>query len=378
MSHVGGGWPTVKLGDICEFRYGKALPADARSGGDVGVYGSNGVVGRHDRALSDGPTIVIGRKGSYGEINYSVGRCWPIDTAYYIDSSTTKQNVRWLSFRLAVLGLNAMNKSAAVPGLNREDAYRLELKLPPLPEQRRIAAILDQADALRAKRREALTQLDSLTQSIFIEMFGDPATNSLGWKLFGIGDLADVQGGLQVTTARRDLPLEVPYLRVANVYRRYLQLDEIKTIRATPAEVSRTTLKEGDLLVVEGHGNPKEIGRSALWDGSIPQCVHQNHLIRVRFDAGKVVPVYACEYLNSSGGRRHLVKAGKSTSGLNTISVSDVRVAPVALPPLALQQTFATRIQAVESLKTTHSAALAELDALFASLQHRAFAGQLS
>ena len=287
-----------------------------------------------------------------------------------------KYLIRSPSFRNRLA--NFINKAVNQASVSIGNLRTIPVSVPSLPEQRHIAAILDQADALRAKRREALAQLDSLTQSIFIEMFGDPATNSLGWKLFGIGDLADVQGGLQVTTARRDLPLEVPYLRVANVYRRYLQLDEIKTIRATPAEVSRTTLKEGDLLVVEGHGNPKEIGRSALWDGSIPQCVHQNHLIRVRFDAGKVVPVYACEYLNSSGGRRHLVKAGKSTSGLNTISVSDVRVAPVALPPLALQQTFATRIQAVESLKTTHSAALAELDALFASLQHRAFAGQLS
>ncbi|MBK6865072.1 MAG: hypothetical protein IPG91_16880 [Ideonella sp.] len=155
-------------------------------------------------------------------------------------------------------------------------------------------------------------------------------------------------------------------------------MDEIKTIRATPAEVSRTILRENDLLVVEGHGNPDEIGRSALWNGSIAPCVHQNHLIRARFDTSKVVPVYACEYLNSRGGRRHLLRAGKSTSGLNTISVSEVRGAPVALPPLSLQQTFATRIQAIESLKATHRAALAQLDALFASLQHRAFAGQLS
>ncbi len=272
----------------------------------------------------------------------------------------------------------AGGSSGSMTNITQGDIRSAPLPLPPLPEQRRIAAILDQADALRAKRREALAQLDSLTQSIFIEMFGDPVANPLGWTLVEVGDLAAVQGGLQVTSARRDLPVEVPYLRVANVYRGRLQLDEIKTIRATSAEVSRTTLLENDLLLVEGHGNPNEIGRSALWDGSIAQCVHQNHLIRARFDVSRVAPVFACEYLNSRGGRQHLLRAGKSTSGLNTISVSDVRATPVALPPLVLQETFATRIQAVEALKTTHRAALAESDALFASLQHRAFAGQLS
>lgn len=268
--------------------------------------------------------------------------------------------------------------SGSMTNITQDNIRTTPIHLPALPEQRRIAAILDQADALRAKRREALAQLDSLTQSIFIEMFGDPATNPMGWPMADTGDVAEVQGGLQVTSARKALPVEVPYLRVANVFRGYLQLDEIKTIRATPAEISRTSLRDNDLLLVEGHGNPNEIGRAALWNGSIAQCVHQNHLIRARFEESKVVPVYACEFLNSPGGRQHLLRAGKTTSGLNTISVSNVREAPVALPPLDLQQTFATRVQAVESHKAIHRAALAESDALFACLQHRAFAGQLS
>ncbi|MFZ2404306.1 MAG: restriction endonuclease subunit S, partial [Methylobacter sp.] len=169
------GWKKISLGDICTFKYGKALPEKLRNGGEVPVFGSNGIVGYHDSALSIGPTIIIGRKGSYGEINFSDCPCWAIDTAYFVDETSTEQDVRWLAYRLSGLGLNQLNKAAAVPGLNREDAYRQQLLLPSFPEQRRIAAILDQADALRAKRREALAQLDSLTQSIFIELFGDPA-----------------------------------------------------------------------------------------------------------------------------------------------------------------------------------------------------------
>jgi type I restriction enzyme, S subunit len=252
-----------------------------------------------------------------------------------------------------------------------------KITLPPLPEQRRIAEVLDRAEALRAKRRAALAQLDTLTQSIFLDLFGDPVTNPKGWPISTIGEVAEVQGGLQVTSVRKSCPREVPYLRVANVYRGYLDLSEIKTIRATDAEIARTTLEKNDLLVVEGHGNPAEIGRGALWDGSIAGCVHQNHIIRARFRAGKIVPLYVCEYFNSPGGRRHLLRAGKTTSGLNTISVSDVRGTPVALPPLGLQSQFASNFAAVDKLKSAHRASLAKLDALFASLQHRAFRGAL-
>lgn len=261
--------------------------------------------------------------------------------------------------------------------VSRDSLLALEIPLPSLPEQHRIAAILDQAETLRTQRRTALALLDSLTQSLFLDMFGDPVANPKGWNMSTIGDLAEVQGGLQVTSARKNLPVEVPYLRVANVYRGALELSEIKAIRATPAEIQRTTLVKNDLLVVEGHGNPNEIGRAALWHGDIKQCVHQNHLIRARFDCNKVEPVFVSEYVNSPGGRQHLLRAGKSTSGLNTISVSNVRETPIALPPLPLQQTFATRIQSIEALKATHRRALAALDELFASLQQQAFTGAL-
>jgi type I restriction enzyme S subunit len=192
-----------------------------------------------------------------------------------------------------------------------------------------------------------------------------------------VDEIAEVQGGLQVTSKRDALPGRAPYLRVANVYRGWLDLSVIKEIGLTPAERQRTTLQRGDLLIVEGHGNPEEIGRCGLWAGEVANCVHQNHLIRVRPDVGRVNPVYAMHFLNSLNGRRFLLRAANTTSGLNTISTSTVKACPITVPPLELQQTFATRVAAVERLKELHREHLAKLDALFASLQHRAFKGEL-
>ena len=253
----------------------------------------------------------------------------------------------------------------------------LQIPLPPLAEQKRIAGILDAADALRAKRREALAQLDTLLQSTFLDMFGNPVTNPMGWDVTTVDRIGSVKGGLQVTSKRRSLPIERPYLRVANVFRGFLELDEIKTIRLTDTEELRTSLEYEDILIVEGHGNKEEIGRCALWDGSIAQCVHQNHLIRLRCDRSKASPLYVENYINSPGGRKSLTGTSRTTSGLNTISVSKVRGSEIQVPPLDLQHRFAAIVESIEQQKSRQQTHLAELDTLFASLQSRAFRGDL-
>jgi type I restriction enzyme S subunit len=300
---------------------------------------------------------------------------------YPLRPSTGKMSREFLAHLLRSKGFlgyaEKHSNRTNIPKLNRESLLAYETVVPPLAEQRRIAAILDQAEALRAKRCHTLAKLDTLTQSLFFDLFGDPATNPKGWPTTRLGEIGNAQGGLQLSASRSHLPREVPYLRVANVYRDALDLREIKTFRATDAEVDRTLLVVDDLLIVEGHGNPDEIGRCALWDGSLTECSHQNHLIRVRLDRGQVHPVFVTRYLNSAGGRRDLLRAGKTTSGLNTISVSNVRDARLFVPPLPLQREFAAQVSAVERLKASQRASLTKLDALFASLQHRAFRGEL-
>lgn len=266
-------------------------------------------------------------------------------------------------------------KGATRQRVNLASFKSLVVPLPALDDQQRIAGILDQADALRGKRREVLAQLDRLTQSIFIDMFGE--ANARRWPVLQLGDVADVQGGLQLSGSRSSLPVKVPYLRVANIFRDRLDLSEIKFFQATRAEIERTKLCSDDVLIVEGHGNPKEIGRCALWDGSIDPCSHQNHLIRVRVDRTQADPVFVSRFLNSINGRRNLINASNTTTGLNTISVSKVRECPLPLPPLQLQRDFSARVAAVIAMQRLQADALRVQNELFACLQHRAFRGEL-
>ena len=376
MSAVTAKWPLTRLGDICEFKYGKSLPETARAGGDISVFGSNGVVGAHNSALTEGPTIVIGRKGSHGEVNFSPASCWPIDTTYYVDRSATKADIRWLFHRLCGAGLNQMNRAAAVPGLNREDAYRVEILLPPLEEQRRIAAILDQAETLRTQRRTALALLDSLTQSLFLDMFGDPAINQKGWEVKTIEELCEVKGGKRLPKGAEYSPTPTPhrYIRVTNLSNG--QVDQSQLLYLTPEiqkSIGRYIVNTGDVIIsIAG-----SIGLVAPVPASLDGAnLTENAAKLVQRRDGNYLPDFLAFMLGTKAIQDQIQShVGQVTIG--KLALFRIEKLTIPLPPLPLQQTFATRIASIEALKATHRRALAALDALFASLQQRAFTGAL-
>jgi type I restriction enzyme, S subunit len=163
---------------------------------------------------------------------------------------------------------------------------QLEIPLPPLGEQKRIAAILDQADELRRLRQRAIDRLNELGWAIFYSMFGDPATNSMGWDdKRRLGEVSDIVSGVTKGRKLNGKPTrEVPYLAVVNVQDRELRLDPLKTIKATEDEINRYFLQKDDLLLTEG-GDPDKLGRGTLWNNEIAECIHQNHIFRVRLSS---------------------------------------------------------------------------------------------
>ncbi|PRE03194.1 restriction endonuclease subunit S [Burkholderia multivorans] len=169
MSTLPQGWSRATLGNLVQFTYGKALPSHARSGTGFPVFGSNGVVGFHETPLTKGPTIIVGRKGSVGEVHFSTDPCSPIDTTYYIDQFYGMPERYWFHL-LKMLNLGNLNKSTAIPGLNRDDAYRLEISVPPLLEQSRIAerldAVLARVDSARTKLERVPLLLKRFRQAV--------------------------------------------------------------------------------------------------------------------------------------------------------------------------------------------------------------------
>lgn len=157
------------------------------------------------------------------------------------------------------------------------------------------------------------------------------------WVSCCLGAVANVGGGLTKNAGKTDVPVRMPYLRVANVYSDELRLGQVEFINLSRAEAERYRLHRGDLLVVEGNGSIDQVGRVAMWGGQVDPCLHQNHLIRVRLGAG-LSPRFALHWLLSPGGRRGVVQAASSTTGLHTLSISKVQGFLVPIPPLREQE----------------------------------------
>lgn len=165
-----------------------------------------------------------------------------------------------------------------------------------------------------------------------------------GWCWTTLEEIASIQGGIQKQPKRAPKDNSFPFLRVANVMRGKLDLAEVHRIELFGAELNRLRLEAGDLLIVEGNGSPTEIGRLAIWDGSIQDCVHQNHIIRARL-RDDVLPEYVAAYWNSTDGARALLDLASSTSGLYTLSVSKVSEFAIPLAPPAEQRRIVAEIE---------------------------------
>ena len=155
-------WSALPIKRVCRLRYGESLAGDDRANGEVVVFGSNGPVGTHDSANAGAPCLIVGRKGSFGKVNYSADAVFAIDTTFVIDARYTQADLRWMYYTLQCARLDTISKDSAIPGLDREDAYARVIAMGPIHEQRAIAAFLDREtakiDGLVA-RKERLIEL---------------------------------------------------------------------------------------------------------------------------------------------------------------------------------------------------------------------------
>ena len=268
-------------------------------------------------------------------------------------------------------------RGAAQPGVNATVLKSIEVPLPPLAEQRRIADILDKADALRAQRRAALAELDGLTQSIFLDLFGDPAGNPLGFPMHRLGDLAskfsDGPFGSNLKSSHYT-ESGIRVIRLQNIGVGEMRNDDQAFISEKHfASLKKHECLSGDVLVGT-LGDPNL--RACIQPASLPLALNKADCVQIRPDDRIANATYICALLNQPGTERMAQDKIVGQTRLR-ISMGRLRELAVPLPPLKLQADFARRITAIETLKSRHRTALAELDTLFASLPHRAFRGEL-
>jgi type I restriction enzyme, S subunit len=253
----------------------------------------------------------------------------------------------------------------------------IKVPLPPLEEQKRIAAILDKADRVRRKRQEAIRLTEELGRSIFLDMFGDPVTNPKGWKVEKLEDFAMIQSGIaKGKKIKSDSSVSIPYMRVANVQDGYIDLAEIKELTVSLEDSKKYSLSKGDLLLTEG-GDPDKLGRGSVWYGEVDPCIHQNHIFCVRPNLDISKPEFLSKLIGSERGKKYFLRAAKQTTGIATINKTQLRAFPALIPPIELQEAYVSKLKSIQNASIRFSQSYQESDNLFNSLLQRAFRGEL-
>ncbi len=196
----------MRLGDVLKLEYGVSLPERSRVDGNIPVVGSAGVVGFHSQSTTDGPGIVVGRKGSIGSITWTENDFVPTDTTYFVVPINGKIDLRWAYYLLTREDLSRLNRATGIPGLNRDDVYTLTRLLPPLPEQRAIAAVLDAIDEAIEGTEAVISATEQLRDSLRHQLLtrGVPGwhtewkdvpglgTIPAGWEVVRLGEVAEL------------------------------------------------------------------------------------------------------------------------------------------------------------------------------------------
>ncbi|MCC6630385.1 MAG: restriction endonuclease subunit S [Chloroflexi bacterium] len=378
----------VRLGEVVKTRPGNSKLIKGKLPSEIGpglfpAFSASGQDVFTSFYEHTGDAVVISAVGARcGKCFLASGRWSAIANTHVLLPDQSKIDVRYLWYRVNDERFWTRGGSAQ-PFVRVKDSLHREIVLPDLKKQCEIVAELEKqfsrldeavANLKRVKanlRRQRATILRAAVEGTLLD-----DERRAEWVDATIGDVGQVISGLTKNPKREGLPRKLPYLRVANVYANELRLDQIEYIGVADQELDKLLLRQGDLLVVEGNGSPDQIGRAALWDGSIENCVHQNHLIKVRF-GDRLTPQWALTWLLSPCGRHEIEQVSSSTSGLHTLSTGKVGRLPISVPPVSEQQRIVAevdrRLSIVREVEAEVDANLKRAQALRQAVLAKAF-----
>jgi type I restriction enzyme, S subunit len=271
------GWEIKRLGDVIKLEYGKPLPDSKRKpGGKYPVYGANGEKDRTDEYYHDKKSVIVGRKGSAGEINLTENKFWPLDVTYFVTFDKTEYDLYFLYHLLTLLELPKLAKGVK-PGINRNEVYDINVPIPLLPEQRRIVAILDEAfaaiDKAMANAEKNLQNANELFESYLQSVFENKGES---WEEKALGEIADVEYGYTDKSTEQG---DYRYIRITDIDKNgELILDEKKYIKYSK-EAEGFLIEENDLLMARTGATFAKV----LFYKDYEPSVFASYLIRIKF-----------------------------------------------------------------------------------------------
>lgn len=286
----------------------------------------------------------------------------------------------FFALKNALAELSSKTHGSTMKHVVRGDFESTQVNVPPIAEQRRLVDLLSRAEGIVRLRREAEKKAAELIPALFLDMFGDPATNPKGWVMSTLGDVVEE---FRYGTSQKSGPAGLPVLRIPNVIGDQLKPADMKFVAVSEAEASRLRLRDGDMLFVRTNGNPDYVGRSAVFDSTVMKsagfdgenALYASYLIRARVQRNVIEPSFLQTYLSSIEGRRRLKERCRTSAGQFNINIEGLSSIPVPVPLKELQTQFVKRSQNISGHLEQQSTATAKAQSTFEALLAQAFSG---
>lgn len=354
----------VQLKRLVRLSYGDA-PPDNHGQGDVPIYGSNGIFSYCDSSNTIAPTIIVGRKGSFGKINWSDVPCWATDTTFYIDQKSANVDIRWLYWALQALNLDATSAEAAVPGINREEIYEKPIQNIPLKQQKSIAQYLDarikSIDALISKKQQLCELLAEKRRALIANAVTRGLDPNVPMRDSGVEWFGKIPAHWQLLPLRRVISsLDQGWSPVASNQpadddeHGVLKLSAIKKGQFLPQENKALLpsddippgleIRAGDVFVTRAN-TPSLVGDAAMAEEDYPNLVFSDLIYRVRVNPALIDARWLVLALISDTGRQQIEAEAKGSSGsMVKLAQDQVLGLLIPVPPVTEQQTIAGEI----------------------------------
>jgi type I restriction enzyme, S subunit len=380
---VKAGWETKRLGEIIQLEYGKPLAdSDRNPNGLYAAYGANGIKDRTDKFYKDSPSIIVGRKGSAGEVTLTEKKYWPLDVTFFAEFDRAKYELQYLYFLLLTLNLPSMAKGVK-PGINRNDVYNITVTTPDIQEQRRIVTLLDEAFAdiatAKTNAEKNLQNARELFESHLDEVLGSQASDHIATTL---GKEVDLVAGFAFSSSRySNYENDIRLLRGDNIMQGYLRWEDVKRWpMSDSAAHEKFALKDGDVVLAMDRPWVKAGLKRAQMTATDLPCLQVQRTARLR-SKQNLSADFLFHLTGSQAFSRHLLDV-QTGIGVPHISGAQIQDFKFMRPPLAKQAMIATELQKLQEetqrLESIYRQKLTALDDLKKSLLHQAFSGQLT
>jgi type I restriction enzyme, S subunit len=358
----------VKLISICKPKQYKTLSKiDLIENGKFPVYGANGIIGKSDKFTHENPTLMVTCRGATcGTLNISEPNSYINGNAMAFDDINEEFDLKYLYYYLFTRGFNDVISGSAQPQITRENLKNLEVLKPLLEKQKQIAKILDKANELIELRKESITKLDALAKSIFIDMFGDPVSNSKKWKTTLLNDIGIWKGGGTPSRTNSDyFSGDIPWITTVSLGNLYIdESNAVELITNEAISKSSTKLIPKNSIII---GTRVGVGKVSI--NKVGICTNQDiiSIINIHKNFNNIFIVF---FIKSYNEVLNAFKRGATIQGITSANLKNI---DLINPPIELQNKFAKIIEKIEEQKSLYTQELEKLQENFDALLQKSF-----